>query len=282
MTKIGFITNTEKDPMLLETSKLVRWAEDKGCEIFLPNTVKGKLSANAIFCEDEKLCAESDFVVVLGGDGTILRAARLSAIHHTPLLGINFGTLGYLADVEKKDALDALETVISGKATVEKRMMLEAVIEGKESKYMALNEISITNSVFSKMITLGVEVSGAYLNTFRADGIIIATPTGSTAYNLSAGGPILSPYTELIAITHICPHALYSRPMVVSGDDVIKISIKTRYSGIMLSCDGQNSVSVNSGDVIVIKRSEHKAVIMKTSSLNFYDILRRKMVDIRL
>jgi NAD+ kinase len=156
-------------------------------------------------------------------------------------------------------------------------------MSGAESdKHIALNEACITNTEFSRMITLSIEVNGAYINTVKADGIIIATPTGSTAYNLSAGGPILNPDTRLITLTYICPHTLTSRPLVLAGEDEIAIKVDSRYNNIQVSCDGQKSLSLNSGDTVVIRRSRLVTRIIKTSNMNFYDILRHKMVDVGL
>ena len=228
---------------------------------------------------------KSDFVVVIGGDGTILRVARKAAIYGTPILGINFGTLGYLADVERSDGKIAIEKVLNGDYKIEKRMMLEAYIERgciSHDTQLALNEVCVSNSNFSRMISLSVEVNDEYINTFRADGIIVSTPTGSTAYNLSAGGPILNTNTELMTITHICPHALYARPIVVSGDDVIKIKIAGDYSNTQVTFDGQNDDRVKSGDTIEIRKSKYQTSIIKTTNLSFFDILRRKMVDVSI
>jgi len=226
-----------------------------------------------------------DFVVVIGGDGTILRVARSAAIFDTPILGINFGTLGYLADVEKINAIDAIEKVLNGDFTIENRMMLEPYVERgcvSHEINLALNEVCITNSVCSRMIKLSVEVNGEYFDTFRADGIIVSTPTGSTAYNLSAGGPILSPHTELMTITHICPHTLYARPFVIDGNDVVRIRVQSNYNNVQMSCDGQSTVQMKNDDVIIVKKSRYVTRIIKTTNMNFYDILRRKMVEVRI
>lgn len=281
MKNIGFITNIEKDPALKDTLYLAGMILDRGCNVYMQKKYEGKLSLKINYVTDEEFIQSVDIIVVMGGDGTILGASRLAAPADIPILGINLGTLGYLADVERSMSAVALEKVFNGDYTIEKRMMLKAYIEGKDEKPMlALNDVCITNSVLSRIITLGVEVSGAYINTFRSDGLIISSPTGSTAYNLSAGGPILSPKTELIALTHICPHALYSRPFVVSGSDVIRINIKSGYEGIKCSCDGQTDVGVKSGDTVVVEKADCYASIIKTSELSFYDILRRKMVNV--
>ena len=282
--KIGFVTNIEKDPTLQETKKMVDFVLKKGCEVYVSETFSD-VHPDVIATSSSEMYKSVDFVVVIGGDGTILRVARSAAIFDTPILGINFGTLGYLADVEKVNAIDAIEKVLNGDFTIENRMMLEPYVERgcvSHEINLALNEVCITNSVCSRMIKLSVEVNGEYFDTFRADGIIVSTPTGSTAYNLSAGGPILSPHTELMTITHICPHTLYARPFVIDGNDVVRIRVQSNYNNVQMSCDGQSTVQMKNDDVIVVKKSRFVTRIIKTTNMNFYDILRRKMVEVRI
>ena len=282
--KIGFVTNIEKDPTLQETKKMVDFVLKKGCEVYVSETFSD-VHPDVIATSSSEMYKSVDFVVVIGGDGTILRVARSAAIFDTPILGINFGTLGYLADVEKVNAIDAIEKVLNGDFTIENRMMLEPYVERgcvSHEINLALNEVCITNSVCSRMIKLSVEVNGEYFDTFRADGIIVSTPTGSTAYNLSAGGPILSPHTELMTITHICPHTLYARPFVIDGNDVVRIRVQSNYNNVQMSCDGQSTVQMTNDDVIVVKKSRYVTRIIKTTNMNFYDILRRKMVEVRI
>lgn len=282
--KIGFVTNIEKDPTLQETRKMVDFVIKKGCEVFVSENFSD-VHPDVIATSSSEMYKSVDFVVVIGGDGTILRVARSAAIFDTPILGINFGTLGYLADVEKINAIDAIDKVLSGNFTIENRMMLEPYVERgcvSHEINLALNEVCITNSVCSRMIKLSVEVNGEYFDTFRADGIIVSTPTGSTAYNLSAGGPILSPHTELMTITHICPHTLYARPFVIDGNDVVRIRVQSNYNNVQMSCDGQSTIQMKNDDVIVVKKSRYVTRIIKTTNMNFYDILRRKMVEVRI
>ena len=282
--KIGFVTNIEKDPTLQETKKMVDFVLKKGCEVYVSENFSD-VHPDVIATSSSEMYKSVDFVVVIGGDGTILRVARSAAIFDTPILGINFGTLGYLADVEKINAIDAIEKVLNGDFTIENRMMLEPYVERgcvSHEINLALNEVCITNSVCSRMIKLSVEVNGEYFDTFRADGIIVSTPTGSTAYNLSAGGPILSPHTELMTITHICPHTLYARPFVIDGNDVVRIRVQSNYNNVQMSCDGQSTVQMKNDDVIIVKKSRYVTIIIKTTNMNFYDILRRKMVEVRI
>ena len=282
--KIGFVTNIEKDPTLQETKKMVDFVLKKGCEVYVSENFSD-VHPDVIATSSSEMYKSVDFVVVIGGDGTILRVARSAAIFDTPILGINFGTLGYLADVEKINAIDAIEKGLNGDFTIENRMMLEPYVERgcvSHEINLALNEVCITNSVCSRMIKLSVEVNGEYFDTFRADGIIVSTPTGSTAYNLSAGGPILSPHTELMTITHICPHTLYARPFVIDGNDVVRIRVQSNYNNVQMSCDGQSTVQMKNDDVIIVKKSRYVTRIIKTTNMNFYDILRRKMVEVRI
>ena len=282
--KIGFVTNIEKDPTLQETKKMVDFVLKKGCEVYVSENFSD-VHPDVIATSSSEMYKSVDFVVVIGGDGTILRVARSAAIFDTPILGINFGTLGYLADVEKINAIDAIEKVLNGDFTIENRMMLEPYVERgcvSHEINLALNEVCITNSVCSRMIKLSVEVNGEYFDTFRADGIIVSTPTGSTAYNLSAGGPILSPHTELMTITHICPHTLYARPFVIDGNDVVRIRVQSNYNNVQMSCDGQSTVQMKNDDIIIVKKSRYVTRIIKTTNMNFYDILRRKMVEVRI
>jgi NAD+ kinase len=224
----------------------------------------------------------ADFVVVLGGDGTILRVARHAAVYDVPIQGINIGTLGYLADVERNKAKEAIKNVIEGRFKTDERMMLEASLgrgcHGHDTN-IALNEVYVTNAAFSRVIQLGLEINGDYVSSYRADGIMVSTATGSTAYNLSAGGPILKPDTQLMAITHVCPHSLTSRPLVISGNDVVRIRVESSYSNAMLNMDGQESIPLVNGDVVTIRRSKYVTKTIRTTDMSFYDILRNKMYE---
>lgn len=284
MKKIGFITNLEKDRDLSFTENLVDFVSKKGCTPLLSDNISKCGNTKSEILSLDEIYKEADFAVVLGGDGTILRVAVQSAVYDLPILGINLGTLGYLAEVEKTDAETAIEAVLNGDYSIEKRMMIEAAIGSRGIEYdksIALNEVTVNNGVFSRMIEISLEINNQYVDTFRADGIIVSTPTGSTAYNLSAGGPILKPDTELMAVTYVCPHALYSRPYVVSGNDTVKISVGGDYNNVILSLDGQHTVPIKTGDCITVKRSKYYTSIINTSKLSFYDILRRKMVEVR-
>ena len=278
MLKIGFFPNATRDIDLTFTKMLIDFVVKKDCKALLSSEFEQYKNINATFCSEENLLKESEFVVVLGGDGTVLRCAEKTCIYERNLLGINLGNLGYLTDVEKDGAFDALENVLNHNFQIEKRMMLETDIYGIHK--IALNDIYISKGFYSKMLKLEVYINGEYIDTYCADGIIFSTPTGSTAYNVSAGGPILKPDAQMIAVTPVSPHILYARPFVISAHDVIQVTVcDNQNSDVILSADGENKAQIKNGDSIIIKRSDFYTSIIKTTGLGFYDILRRKMLD---
>lgn len=280
MRNIGIIANIKKDPGLSYTKELIHWLEETGCNVFA-----GKKTADIAGCGQPcksmfELYEKADFIVVLGGDGTILQCARHTAKYDLPILGINFGTLGYLADVERADAKTAITAVLNGKYTLENRMLLEAVHirDGKVlGEYLALNEVYVSHAMTLHIANLEMEINGSVINRFRADGIMVSTPTGSTAYNLSAGGPILEPDTRLMAVNCVCPHNLYSRPFVISGEDEVTIKILDE-ENMIFALDGVERISVKKDDELRITGSELSVKTIKTSNRSFYDTLRYKMM----
>jgi NAD+ kinase len=214
---------------------------------------------------------QSEFIVVLGGDGTMLRAAQMAARTNTPLLGVNLGALGYLTDVEKNEEDEAFQTVLADHCRLEKRMMLET----ETHPWLALNDICVERGFSSKLIRVRLQINEEYIDTIRADGIIVSTPTGSTAYNLAAGGPILKPESEMMVVTAICPHTLYLRPWVISAADTVRVTVLD--TDAKLAMDGQNRAKLAAGDEIAIRRSAYYTTIMKTKASGFFEILRRKM-----
>ncbi len=277
---IGFITNEDKDENFEYTNSLIDFClQQNTTPLILKNFENMINNQNVIFLEENELFKQSDFIVILGGDGTILRWAKKIAKFNKNILGINMGNLGYLTDVEKHEGTLAIKNVLDNKYKVEKRMMLSAIINNKE--HICLNEINIHNGNISRMIKIGIDINGRFVDAFSADGLIISTPTGSTAYNLSAGGPILKPDIELMAITYVCPHALFSRPYVISSNDEIKAYVTNQDSVAYLSLDGQKSIPIKYGENVYIKKSSFYTNIIKTTELSFYDILRSKMFEIR-
>lgn len=282
LKNIGIIPNLEKDIDLAVTSQIVQFIEQSGCVPLLPEQVSQKLNLPNYSADVEDIFRLSNFIIVLGGDGTILSIGRNAAKFDVPLLGINLGTLGFLTDVEKTGASSSISKVLNGDYKIEKRIMLEANIINENTaseSYIALNDVCVTRGVFSKIVDLHIHVNNDYVDTFRADGVIVSTPTGSTAYNLSAGGPILKPDTKMFAITPICPHALHARSIVISAEDIVTVEIGSHSRGdLLISVDGQTGSPLKIDDIIKIKRSKYYTSIIKTNDLGFYDVLRQKLV----
>jgi len=222
-------------------------------------------------------CAEKvDFVVVIGGDGTMLAAAQKVAHSGTPLLGINHGKIGYLTDVEASLGKESLRRLFAGEHKVEVRMMISAQIAGCEP-ILALNDLTVHRGQSPRPLRLKIGINSEIINDFRADGVIIATPTGSTAYNLSAGGPLLRPDAEMVAITPICPQSLNGRPIVVASDDVITI-VAENATDALIASDGRRIFGdCAAADLeITVKRSSFVTNIVKTHPMGFYEVFREK------
>ena len=225
----------------------------------------------------EEIPENAEFCVVLGGDGTMLRAARFAAPMGVPLLGINLGNVGYLTDADENDGLESVSKVLAGKFFEEKRLMLEVCSGGlSKNDSLALNDVYVSRGGFGKLMSFSVYINGQFIEGFRADGVIVSTPTGSTAYNLSAGGPILTPCGEMAVITAVCPHSLYARPWVISSEDSVRVCAGTGGRADVV-IDGEMRLGLAGGEGVEIKASKNKAVIIKTSEHHFYEILRGKI-----
>ncbi|MDD4844777.1 MAG: NAD(+)/NADH kinase [Anaerotignum sp.] len=281
MKKIGLIPNIDKDKDLAVTKRLVRYLLDKGCIPQLPEKIAEQAGLEMYARKELEIYEHSDFIISLGGDGTLLGVGRKACQYNTPILGVNLGTLGFLTAEEKNRAEYAIDKVLMGDYKKEKRMMLQTSIateDGRIEGINALNDICITRGILYKILEFNVFVNDEYVNTLRADGVIICTPTGSTAYNLSAGGPVLKADAQIIAITPIAPHTLTSRSIVVSADDTITVEVNPREdTAFTISADGQESWSLTGKKVVQIRRAKVYTTIIKTNSQNFYDVLRHKL-----
>lgn len=280
MKSFYIITNACKDPNLVLTGFVQKYLEQHGkkCYVHTQNYMGSDSYTDAAEIPDEVEC-----VLVLGGDGTLLQAARDIAMRDIPLLGINLGTLGYLAEVDSDNVEAALQHLVKDEYETEQRMMLSGTTTTGDSAF-ALNDIVISRSGSLKVIHYHIYVNGQFLKGYSADGIIIATPTGSTGYNLSAGGPIVEPKAQLMVLTPICPHTLNTRSIVLSAEDEIEIEIcEGRDGGIQtveVNFDGAHCVALKTGDRIRIKRSSQETKILKLSKLSFLEVLHRKMSEV--
>lgn len=279
------MTNRPKDPGLKVTSYIRNYLEERGadCTVCADNETEEQIRLK----EGTGACRCS-CMIVLGGDGTMLKAARETAASGIPLLGVNLGTVGYLAEVEPL-ALDlALEKLLREDYVVEERMMLSGrVLREDGSKVAAqvhaLNDVAITRRGPLQVIQFRIWVNGQVLNSYGADGIVIATPTGSTGYNMSAGGPIVEPGASLILLTPICPHTLNTRSIILRAEDEIVVEIGEKQSGqeqeVEVNFDGSRCLILKSGDRLKVTRSDKTTSIMKLSKLSFLERLHRKMSE---
>ncbi len=227
----------------------------------------------------ETVPEDADCAIVIGGDGSLIEVARILK-SEIPILGINMGTLGYLTEVDPARLEEALAQILRGDYYIEERMMLEGHFQGQEPD-VALNDIVISRKGSLRVIHFDVYVNGAYLNSYEADGMIISTPTGSTAYNLSAGGPVVEPTAALIVLTPICSHALNTSSIVLSAEDEVIVQIGQGRNGreeeVFATFDGADVVEMRTEDRVLVRRSEHVTKLMKLSKVSFLEIMRRKM-----
>ncbi len=267
MNRFYVITNKGKDKSLEVTYRIKNYIESKG--------------GTCVLSEEESVPTDTDCVLAIGGDGTLIRAAREICPQNVPILGINMGTLGYLAEAEVCDIETVLDTLLLEREIhIEERMMLKGTLNGRQED-LALNDIVLSRLGPLRVVRFNIYVNGELLNSYQADGAIISTPTGSTAYNLSAGGPILEPTASMIVFTPICSHALNTSSIVLSADDEIVIEIGKGRDGsdeaVGISYDGESHIEVKTGDRIVIRKAKETTKLLKLSKVSFLEILRKKM-----
>jgi len=274
MDKFLIITNYTKDDGRMITSRIQSYLEKKGKECVFP------LLENGEHIVPGSIPKDTDCAIVIGGDGTLIRASRTLVFEGVPILGVNLGTLGYLTEVEVQNIEAAIDQLISGDYIIEDRMMLYGKVRG-EKREIALNDIVVSRSGGMRILSFHLYVNGEFLNTYQADGIIISTPTGSTAYNLSAGGPIIEPTASMILVTPICSHTLTKGSIVFSADDEVVIELGARRDEVkdeaVISFDGADLTAFETGDRLVIKRARETTGLVTLKRTSFLETLREKM-----
>src|SRR5439155_21063738 len=253
----------------------------RGHEICYDDATAAALGDGSPCMIKQELGNSSDLLITFGGDGTLLSVAR-HAPAHVPVLGVNMGTLGFLTEVRVEEFPEMLERVLEGDFVTEPRVTFDVSLTGpehEEIRYRVLNDAAINKSALSRIVTMRVNVAGFFVSTFRADGLIVATPTGSTAYNLSAGGPIIYPTMGAIVITPICPHRLTNRPLVLPDELDIEIGISEHSEGqeIYLTLDGQEGIPITRDDRVCVRKSEHRVLLVQSPEKNYFDVLRTKL-----
>lgn len=278
---VGIIYKHHHEPARIEAEKLKDWFKQKGIKVFSEEMkTKGSLDGS---CEESMVIPKTvDWVVVLGGDGTLLGAARRVGRFGSPILGVNLGGLGFLTGIPSERLYPVIEMMINGRLEVESRVMLETKVLRKRKvvcRFEVLNDVVINKGTLARIIDLGVAINEEFLTTFRADGLIISTPTGSTAYNLSAGGPILYPTMETFILTPICPFTLTNRPIIIPDTSVIQIKIKNESEeAVLLTFDGQVGFDLYYDDKVIIRKSEKKIKLFRPPDHSYFNILRTKLM----
>ncbi len=263
--KVIVIPNLQKDKDLIYTNKLVSLLAQNGCD-------------TALCYDNEALAVDDvDLYVVLGGDGSIMRASHRASEKGVPILGINLGRMGYMAELEK-DELYLIDSFFSGDYLIEERMML-SVVTPDGAEHLALNDAVLSNGRVSKMVTFSLANNGQYVSTYNADGIIISTPTGSTAYSMSAGGPVVDPSVECLIATPVCPHSLTARPLVFSGDASLTLKNETdRDIPMFITVDGGDNLEIKYGESVTVRRSNITTKLIRIKNESFYRTLGKKMI----
>ena len=284
MNTFYVIPNYMKASCLEYAQKISRYLTDKGKRCYIQPRSDESSGKRHIYTDASQVPSDTDVVLVLGGDGTLLHTSRDLIDLNIPLLGINMGTLGYLAEIEVSGVFEALDRLISGEYTIEERMMLSgSVHRGEENLFSdkALNDIVINRKGPLRVVDFRIYVNRAFLCSYRADGIILSTATGSTGYSLSAGGPIVSPDARLMIMTPVAPHTLNSRPIILPDDVEVSVEVGGQsmkgMEGAEVIFDGDTSMSLREGDTILVKRSSRTTRLVKINNTSFVEILRRKM-----
>ena len=280
MKRAAIIAKPGKPALASIIGEITGWLRAQGYAVIAD-------SATREFCdhcepaEREGLAeAKPDFVVVLGGDGTLLSVARCVAPARIPILGVNLGSLGFLTEVKQDEVLRALAAIDSGRCDVSERSMLHCQLRRGDkclASYEALNDVVVHQSAMARLASVDVRVNAKFVANYKADGLIVATPTGSTAYSLASGGPILAPDVAAFVITPVASHALTNRPLVVQDTAIIEIMTKDSGDSVLLTVDGQQGTPVSDGDIVVCKKSEFKVKLLKLAERSFFDVLRTKL-----
>ena len=279
MKSIGIFVKRHHQDAVQVAAQVAEWLRGRGIEVLADEALAAAVPA-ARSCPAEDIPDAADLLIVLGGDGTLLSVSRLVGDRCTPILGINLGSLGFLTEITRDEIIPVLEQLVAGELTVSERLRLDVIIlrEGTEvARYRVLNDLVINKGALARIIDMEAWVDDTYLTTFKADGLIVATPTGSTAYNLAAGGPIISPALHCLVISPICPHMLTNRPIIVSDEAVIRIEVKFQNEEVAMTADGQIGMPLQGGDVVEIRRSPHPTMLVLSPTKDYFQILRTKL-----
>lgn len=277
--RIGIIAKPKLTTVSTVLHQLMEWCAARRIQPLLDKDT-GALAGQSEGLERSSLVAQSDLIVVLGGDGTLLSVARVLDSHSIPVLAVNFGSLGFLTEVTLEETFVTLESVLEGKAAIQPRMMIDVSVLREDrcfEAYRALNDVVLTKGALARIIDIDVNIDSQFVATYKADGLIVSTPTGSTAYALSAGGPIVYPTLGAMLVTPIASHTLTFRALVVPDTVTVEMSLKATQESVYLTVDGQVGLALKGEDRIHVRKSAIALELVESSNKNFFDILRRKL-----
>lgn len=280
MKRIGIVAKVDRPEAKSVVSSLVSWLRERGIQAVLDHDTAALVSEPTPRVSRSEVPHEADLVIVLGGDGTLLSMARMIGGLGVPILGVNLGGLGFLTATTLEELYPGLEALLSGHVLVEERLLLTARVrrQGEQlSESLALNDVVITKGAMSRIIDLEVSVEGQYATSYRADGLIISTPTGSTAYSLSAGGPIVYSTMDALLLTPICSHTLTNRPIVLPADFRIEVTLLSEPQDVVLTMDGQVGVPLKARDVVEVKKFPSRIKLIRFPQKHFFSVLRTKL-----
>ncbi len=279
---IGIIINSSKDEAVSCAKDVIRIFFEEEAQIIINSSYRDRIPDVMYRDTPDEIVRDSDAVVTIGGDGTIIRAGKICARENKPLIGVNLGRVGFVAGIEKYE-LELLRKIVSGDFKIQKRMLMDCTVHKEneeDQKYTVLNEVTLQRDVSSSVIDLEVDLNGEKIITYRADGIIFSTATGSTAYSFSAGGPVIEPDMECMLLNPICPHALSSRQVIFSRDSVLNVRITgTRTKSCYLVTDGKIIMELDRTRYIELKRSEQTLDLIVLKEKNFYTLLNEKLKE---
>ncbi|UCB52053.1 MAG: NAD(+)/NADH kinase [Candidatus Zixiibacteriota bacterium] len=278
MKSIGIIANVKKELTKGVVEEIIGWAGQNGFDFFICEELISLVGHREKSLPRVELGKESHLLVSLGGDGTMLASARAVGEHQTPILGINLGGVGFLTEINCNDIQNTLGKLKQGDYFIEKRMVLETEVEGagKLDQY-ALNDVVLDKGEVARLFLSHLYLQDEFICSYSADGLIVSTPTGSTAYCLAAGGPIINPRMNAIIVSPICPHTLASRPIVFSENETLKVVVELSSRHAVLTIDGQVAFNLKSGSSVSIRKAKHPVNLVKFRDRSFYDILRTKL-----
>jgi len=281
MKGIGLVPNWQKENTALVVDKIRRYFQHHDTRLLVAGSEQSNFCSEISLAEGlQRWPGEVGLIIVVGGDGTILRAARDLACWNIPLLGINVGHTGFLTEIEVEHMDRYLQRIVDGQYGFRERMMLEAVVRRGDlemSRYLALNDIIISRGPFSRIIKLDAYINHEFLESYSGDGLIVSSPTGSTGYSLSAGGPVVNPYLEIMVITPICPHSFYNRSIIVHGSEKIQLRVNTGQTQVFLTADGQVGFALEKDDLVDVYRAGQKIRMVHFADSSFYRLLHQKL-----